>query len=179
MAILDQQRPAGISYYILLAGDHHGATPPASQILSQSHHVLPHRRGIHSFGGDALPRYAGDLRGVALNYGHGNAVQDLKAFPVPERRRSRSADVQHHRDLLLVGTPAGNYHGLDKIGCEGADIEDQGVSYPGHIRHLFPGMGHDRRAAEDFDDIGAVVNGHPVGEVMNQRRLPSHPLQAF
>jgi len=40
-------------------------------------------------------------------------------------------------------------------------------------------MSHDRRAAEDLDYVSAVVNGHPVGEVMDQRLIPSHPLQTF
>ncbi len=41
----------------------------------------------------------------------------------------------------------------------------------GHLLHLFWRMGHDRGGPQHFHHLGAVINGDPVGQMMDHRAL--------
>ena len=52
---------------------------------------------------------------------------------------------------------------------EGPDIQDERPRDCRHLLHLFGRVGHDRGASYAERDIGAVVDGHVVGDMVHER----------
>ena len=68
----------------------------------------------------------------------------------------------------LLGTGAGEHHGADGLGIERADVDVERAADGGDVLHVVGLVAHDGRAAARDDDVGHIVDGHVVRDVVNQ-----------
>ncbi len=125
--------------------------------------------GVHPLGAHGLAAYPGHFRGIALDDVDTHIVQELETLLITQGGGAGAADIQDHRDAFSVGGSSRHLHGLHHGHGEGADVQHQSMGQLHHLRHLFRGVGHNRGGPQDLHDVGAVINGHPVGEVVDHR----------
>ena len=119
--------------------------------------------GAARSGQDAhLPHVSLDHRDAS---GAEEAQRDLRAV-------TGGADanrVEDHGDPLLARQVGSEHHGFDGAVVEGPDVEDHAGCEADHLGHILDLVGHDGRSAGAEAYVGAVVDGHIVGDVVNQR----------
>src|SRR5208337_3534838 len=86
----------------------------------------------------------------------------------PEPGRSRPNRVEDDGDLVVVCGFPGADHALDDPRIERPDVEYERPGKPRHLPCLLAGVRHHRRPAGTDRDIGAVVDRHVVGDVMDE-----------
>jgi len=177
VAVLDEAGDFPVRDDVGFTGDHYGGLALGRQSLRKQYQVGANFSHIHAPGLDVLPAELGNFRSVALDHIHPDLVQEFQAFLIAEGGRAGSAGIQDHRDALTIGASRRKLHGFDQACRQSAYIKDQGGGDLGHFGGFLACVGHYWRRAKSFEHLGAVVNCHPVGQVMHDGVLPPDSIQ--
>ena len=75
--------------------------------------------------------------------------------------------IQNHGDPPPIGFPPGQNHGLYTV--DGSHVADKRLNLRNRLFHLQWMTRHGGTSAGGQNDIGAVVDGHKIGNALHQR----------
>ena len=134
--------------------------------------------GVHAPGLAAAQGQGLDLGDVAANHGEGQLFHQLHGGVGPQGGGTGSYGVQQQHMTQGRGLFPGPEHGLDAPLVQGADVDVQPAADGGDVLHVLRLVGHDGAAAAGQQDVGHVVDGDVIGDVVDQRHRAADAVQA-
>ena len=177
MTIAHSEYPGAVGNEIFCAGDDYGGVAGRGQGLCQLKEIRLDVGGVDALCLDVGTRGAGDLGGVSLDDIDAGTRQKLRGFLVAERGGTCATRIKNYGDAPLIRGARGGDHGGDEIGSEGADVQHESGGDACHVGDFLGGVRHDGRTTDGFNDLRAIVNSHPIGEVVDHGLLLAHFLQ--
>src|SRR5215212_3745931 len=138
----DGHSALAVAHVVGLSGGGDGYAESTGSLHSRFPGVARQALDAAHLGGEA--REGGYLAGVAADGGDLEIREETLGRLGAERRRPGADRIQDHRYVPLVGSPAGEQHGLDEGRVQGAYVYGEGGGESYHLLDLLVGVRHDR-----------------------------------
>ena len=178
IAIADLAPARAVGDPVDRAADRNHNVGGAGQLRCGIDRLVGSMRAVHAFGRPG--RGAGqrqDLRRVAAD--HGRPQPDQVERGARAVRGGASADrIEHPRAAQRPRPVRRPRHGGDPRWRQGPDVDHQSARDRDEVLDLLLGMDHGGGGAEREQAVRHHVHGDEVGDVMNERRVPTDGFQA-
>ena len=118
-----------------------------------------------------------DLGDVAPDDGEGQLLHEADGRVRPQGGGPGPYGVQQDGVAQRGGLFARPVHRLDAPLVEGADVQIQAAAEGRDVLHVLRLVGHDGTAAAGQEDVGHIVDGDVIGDVMHQRDRGPHGIE--
>ena len=134
--------------------------------------------GVHATGFAAAQGQGLDFGDVAPDHGEGQLLHQVHGGVGAQGGGAGPHGVQQQHMVQLRRLLPGPEHPLDAPLVQGADVDVQTAADGGDVLHVLRLVGHNGTAAAGQQNVGHIVDGDIIGDVVDQRHGFAHVVQA-
>ena len=176
MAVADAESPLSVGHDVDGTGDGDDRPCAGRKRFGECHGLVQRLVshfvggvGVYAFCGAAACRQRPDLGDVAPDDCELHFPQEAQCRFGAQMGSACAHGVQHDRTAQPVGSVSRQQHGGDGAAVQRADVEVQPGTQRGDVLDLGGIIRHDGGRPAGEDDVGTVVDGDVVGDVMDKR----------